>query len=138
MRDPTNRRTEKVCVGLYLLAALLSAAVSVGVQVTSGPSLGGAFLVIGAFWFCICTVVATALVILGMNTYRSIQGTNTDKIAILIATIILISLGGARYLGFIANHLQTAMAVGISGLILAPPGLFATVFEHRLRHLLAE
>lgn len=138
MSEPANRLTEEISVGFYLLVALLSAAIYVGVQVTSGPTMGGSLLVIGAFWLCVCTVAATALVVLLVNVYRSVQDTSTDNTAILLATIILISLGGAIYLVFVGNRLQTAMAMGVVGLILAPLGLFATVFEPRFRHLFAE
>ena len=138
MSNPTNRLSEEVSVGFYLFVALLSAAVYVGVQVTSGPSIGGAFLIIGAFWLCICTVAATALVVLFVNIKRSIRDNSTDKTAILLAVIILLSLGGALYLGFVANRLETATVVGVVGLILAPLGLFATVYEPRFRHLFAE
>lgn len=138
MGNPSNRLTEEVSVGFYLFVALLSAAVYIGVQVTSGPSIGGAFLVIGAFWLCVCTIAVTALVVLLVNVNRSIQATSTDKTAILLATIILISLGVALYLAFVVNRLRTAMAVGVVGLILAPLGLFVTVFEPRFRHLFAK
>lgn len=138
MRNPTDRLTEEVSVGFYLLVAFLSAAVYLGVQVTSGPSIGGAFLVIGAFWLCVGTVAATALVILLVNVYRSIQDTATDRLAVFFATIILVSLVGALYLGLLADHPRTAMAAGTVGLVLAPLGLFATVFEPRIRHLFAE
>lgn len=138
MSNPTNRLSEEVSVGFYLFIALLSAAVYIGVQVTSGPSIGGAFLVIGAFWLCVCTVATTALVVLLVNIKRLIRNTSTDKTAILLATIILISVGGALYLGFVVNRLKIAIGVGVLGLILAPLGLFATVYEPRFRHLFAE
>lgn len=135
MSNPANRLTEEISVGFYFFVASLSAAVYIGVQVTNGPAIGGAFLVIGVFWLCVCTVATTALVVLLENVYRSIQETRMDNLAIFFATIILISLGSALYLGFIAHRLQTAMAVGSVGLILGPLGLSATVFEPRFRHL---
>lgn len=138
MSNPANRSTEEVSVGFYLFVASSSAAVYVGVQVTGGPATGGAFLVIGALWLCVYTVAATSLVVLLVNAYRSVQDTSMDKLATFFATMILISLGSALYLGFIADRLQTAMAVGIVGLILAPLGLSATVFEPRFRHLYAK
>lgn len=137
MSNPASQLTEKVSVGFYLLIASLSAAVYLGVQVTSGPTIGGAFLVIGAFWLCVTTVAATALVVFVVNGYRSIQDTSTNKLAMLFATIILVSLGGALYLGLVANRPQTAIAVGIVALILAPLGLIGTVFEPGFRHLFA-
>ena len=138
MSNPANRLAEEISVGFYLFVALLSAAVYIGVQVTSGPSIGGAFLVIGAVWLCVCTVATTALVVLLVNIKRSIRDTSTDKTAILLATIILISLGGALYLGLVVDRLEIAMVVGVVGLILAPLGLFATVYKPRFRHLFAE
>lgn len=137
MSNPTSRVTEEVSVGFYLLIASSSAAVYLGVQVTSGSAIGGAFLVIGTFWLCVSTVAATALVVLIVNGYRSIQDISTNKPATLFATLILVSLGGALYLGLVADRPQTAMAVGIVALILAPLGLFGAVFEPRLRHLFA-
>lgn len=138
MSAPPDRLIEEVSVVFSLLAASASAAVYLGVQVTSGPAIGGAILVIGAFWLWVCTVAATALVVLLVNVFRSIQDTGTDRLAILFATATLVSLGGAGYLGLLADRPRPAMAVGIVGLILAPLCLFATVFEPRFRHLFAE
>lgn len=138
MSTPSTRLTEEICVGFYLLIALFSAITYVGVQLTSGSAIGGAFLVIAVFWLCVCTGVATALVVLFVNISRTVQGTNIDRVATLFAMLILVSLGAALYLGFMANHLQVAMLVGAVGLVIAPLGLFVTVFESRIQHLLAE
>lgn len=135
MARPTNRLTEEIGVGFYLLVSLLGAMTYLGVQVSNGPFIGGSYLVIAVFWLCVCAVVATALVVVFVNGYRVLQDTTADWIAVGFAALILASIAGALFLAFLANRLQTAMVVGVVGLIIAPLGLFATVFKPRLRHL---
>jgi cadmium resistance protein CadD (predicted permease) len=128
----TNRLTEELVVGGYAVVATLCGAVFAGVQLTSGPYIGGAFLVIGAFWLCVVASVAAAVVVLIENADRRRRNESVDPWASVFAGLMLVALVAALYLAFAANRLQMAMVVGAVGLVLAPLGLLAAVFEDRL------
>jgi cadmium resistance protein CadD (predicted permease) len=128
----TNRLTEELAAGSYAVVAAFCGAVFVGVQLTSGPYIGGAFLVIGAFWLCVVAAVAVAVVVLIENADRRRRNESVDPWASVFAGLMLVALVAALYLAFAANRLQMAMVVGAVGLVLAPLGLLAAVFEDRL------
>lgn len=132
MIPTTNRGTEELAVAGYAVVATLCGAVFAGVQLMSGLYIGGAFLVIGVFWLCIVVAVAAAVVVLIENTDRRRRDESADPWASAFAVLMLVSLAAALYLGFAADRLQGAMVVGAVGLVVAPLGLLAAVFEDRL------
>ncbi|MUV87971.1 hypothetical protein GJ631_15770 [Natronomonas sp. CBA1123] len=127
-----SRSAEELAAGSYAVLATLCGAVFAGVQLTSGPYIGGAFLVIGAFWLCVVAAVAVAVVVLIENADRRRRNESVDPWGSVFAVLMLASLAVALYLAFLANRLQVAMVVGAVGLVVAPLGLLAAVFEDRL------
>lgn len=136
MSRPDARLTEELAAGSYAVLATLCGAVFVGVQSTSGPYIGGAFLVIGAFWLCVVAAVAAAVVVLVENADRRRRSESVDPWGSVFAVLVLVALVAALYLAFAANRLQVAMVVGAVGLVVAPLGLLAAVFEARLNGFL--
>lgn len=132
MTPTTNRGTEELVVGSYAVVAILCGAVFAGVQLTSGPYIGGAFLVIGAFWLCVVAAVAAAVVVIIENADRRRRNESIDPWVSVFAVLMLAALAVALYLAFAANRLQVAMVVGAVGLVVAPLGLLAAVYEDRL------
>lgn len=127
-----SRSTEELAAGSYAVVAAFCGAVFVGVQLTSGPYIGGAFLVIGAFWLCVAAAVAVAVVVLIENADRRRRNESVDPWASVFAVLMLVALAAALYLAFPANRLPVAMVVGAVGLVVAPLGLLTAVFEDRL------
>ena len=135
MTPTTNRGTEELVVGSYAVVAILCGAVFAGVQLTSGPYIGGAFLVIGVFWLCVVAAVTVAVVVLIENVDRRRRNESVDPWGSVFAMLMLVALAAALFLAFAANRLQMAMVAGAVGLVVAPLGLLAAVFEARLNGL---
>ena len=136
MDAPPDRRLEELSVGLYVPVAVLSALVVVAVLQIDAPYVG-AFV---AFWLvgrCLLAAVVTALVVVLVNAHRAITGGGYDWLAVAFASAIPLSLGVSASVPFAGPSPRGTEAVllgaGTVALLLAPAGLFVTIFGGRPR-----
>ena len=125
-------RVEAIAVGGYVLLATSSGVLLVGLAVT-GPHFGVTFVLLGLFWLCVLAAVATALVVLGVNAWRTLRHEPADRVAVGFATLLLVALGGGLYAAFLGNALQMGLVLGVIGLVLAPLGCCWRVLGETLR-----
>ena len=125
---------EEFAVGLYLLVLCGSIEGFVGVQLTTGPVIGGAFIVIGLFWLAVVAAVWASLVVLAINAYRYLRDEMPSRKATTFAVLTPFATGVAIYLAFITTHYQLWILVGGLG-FLCSLGLIITVFEDRARRV---
>lgn len=132
----SDRRLEELSVGMYVLLALLSGFIAVGILSIDAPYVGAFF----AFWlFVLCSLaaVATALVVLVVNVRRALDNADVDLPAVAFAAAILTSLTAVLAVVFAAPSprvTETVLVVaGLVALVVAPFGLFVTLFGGRVR-----
>ena len=121
-------------MGLYLLVLCGSVVGIVRVQMTTGPVIGGAFVVIGLFWLAVLAAVWASLVVLAINAYRYLRDEMPSRKATTFAVLTPFVTGVAVYLAFITTHYQLSVLVGGLG-FLCSFGLIITVFEDRARRV---
>lgn len=136
MYQPRNRTTEEVTVGVYLFFLCGSLALFGWVQVSSGPYIGGAFLVIGAFWLTVVAGVSASLVVLAVNGWRIRKRRDGDRWAVFFAALVLLTYGSAIYLAFVTTYVEVSMAVSGLG-FLSSLGVIGAVFQDRVRRHLS-
>lgn len=125
---------EELAVGLYLLVLCGSVAGFGWVQMTTGPVIGGAFIVIGFFWLSVITAVWASFVVLVINAYKYLRNETPGWKAVTFALSTPLATGVAIYLAFVTTHYQLWILVGGLG-FLCSLGLVITVFEGRARRV---
>ena len=135
MYHSQNRTIEKVTVGLYLFVLCGALALLGLVQVSSGPYIGGAFLVIGGFWLTVVAGISASLVVLAVNGWKIRNRRNGDRWAVSFAALVLLTYGSGIYLAFVTTHVGVSMVVGGLG-FLSSLGVIGAVFQGRVRRRL--
>lgn len=125
---------EEFAVGLFFLVLCGSIAGFGWVQMTSGPVIGGAFIVIGLLWLAVFVAVWASLVVLTINAYRYLIDETPIWKATTFAVLMPLAIGFAIYLAFVTSHYQLWFLVGGFG-FLCSLGLIATVLEDRARRV---
>jgi len=131
MYHPQNRTTEKVTVGLYLFVLCGTLAVFGLVQVSGGPYIGGAFLIIGGFWLTVVAGVSASLVVLAVNGWKIHERRNGDRWAVFFAALVVLTYGTGIYLAFVTTHVEISMVIGGLG-FLSSLGVAGAVFRDRI------
>lgn len=136
MDRSSSSPVEEFAVGLYLLVLCGSIAGFGWVQMTSGPVIGGAFVVIGLLWLAIFAAVWASLVVLTINVYRYLTAETPSWKATTFAVVTPLAIGLAISLAFLTTPYQLWFLVGGLG-FLCSLGLVTTVFEGRARRIWA-
>lgn len=145
MESPPYRRTERVCTALYVLVALGGLLTYIWVSsprppTSPGepdPTVGVAFLAIGLFWLCVLLAMAMVLVLLGVNAVRVRRGAGADRIVVVLALVVPISLLAGEVTLFYGNYSRLSIVFGLLALGVAPVGLLAATFGDRYRRTAA-
>lgn len=126
---------EEIAVGLYFLVLCGGIAGFGWVQMTPGPAIGGAFLIIGLTWLTIIIAVSASLVVLAINAYKYLRDEPPVWKAATFALLTPLATGVTIYLVFATTNYQLWFLVGGLG-FLCSLGLVITVFEGRARRIL--
>lgn len=126
-----DRRLEERSVQIYLPLAFLSSILIIGVSQLEAPYVA----IFVAFWLvalCVIAALVTAVVVLSVNAHRATTHKAVDMRATVVATTIPASLSVVLFVIFVEQSPQVTEAVLIGGLItmliIAPVGLFVTIF----------
>ena len=125
---------EELAVGLYLLVVCSGIAGFGWVQVTTGPAIGGAFIVIGLTWLAILVAVWASLVVLAINAYRYLREDTPLWDAVTFASLTPLGIGVTIYLVFVTTNHYLWFLVGGLG-FLCSLGLVRAVLERRARRV---
>lgn len=137
--DASPHRLEALGVGLYVPLVLVSGVAAVAALWIDAPFVG-AFV---AFWLvalCLLAALVAALVVLGVNARRAVNGVPADRRAVAFAAAIPVSLAVAVVALFAELSIEVTesvlVAAGIVALIVAPAGLFVTILGDSVRRQL--
>lgn len=134
MNHSSTSVIEEFAVGLYLLVLCGSIAGFGWVQATTGPVIGGTFIVIGLLWLAVFAAVWASLVVLTINAYRYLTDETPIWNATTFAVLTPLAIDLAIYLAFATTQYQLWFLAGGFGL-LCSLGLITTVFEGRARRV---
>lgn len=134
-----DRRLEERSVRIYVPLALLSAVGIIGVLQIDAPYVG----IFIAFWLFALSAVAavvTAGVVLTINAYRAVGHEALDLKSVVVAATIPTSLCALLLVVLMERSPQVTEAVLLGAiitvLVIAPIGLFATIFGDYTRRRL--
>lgn len=125
---------EEFAAGLYLLVLCVSIAGVGWVQITPGPYIGGAILVIGLFWLTVLFALWASFVVLALNGYRYLSDETPYWKPVTFALLTPLAIGVAIVLALVTTHFQLWVLIGGIG-FLSSLGLATTVFEARARQV---
>jgi len=145
MESPPYRRTERVCVALYVLVAAVSALAYYWLSrpaapATPGepdPTVGVAFLAIGLFWLCVLLAAGMVAVLLLVNAVRARRGDGADRVVVALALVVPVALVAGLVALFYGTAPRLSVVLSAVALVVAPLALLAAAFGDRYRGVAA-
>lgn len=141
MDPPAYRTTERACVGLYALVAVVSVLTYVWLSRPRSPTapgepaptVGVAFAVVGLFWLCILVATAMVCVLLVVNAVRVRRGEGADRVVVVLALAVPGGLLAALAVTVAAPASRIPLLLAVVALVVAPAGLLVATLGGRFR-----